>query len=68
MMHDLENALKYFAEICDEKNVPVGISVLTSGRFLVNYSLNEAPVMCDNLETAAKFIISHMFLTMAEPR
>ena len=68
MIQDLENALKYFAEICHEKNVPVGIAVSTSGRFFVKYSLSESPVFFDDFTTVAKFIIDHMYLTMAEKR
>ena len=68
MIQDIESALKYFAGICDEKNVPVGITVSTSGRFFVKYSLSETPVCFDDLTTAVKFIIDHRYLTMTEKR
>lgn len=35
---DLELALKYFAELAADRNVPVGIIVTGSGRFIVSYS------------------------------
>lgn len=64
MIQDLENALKYFAGICDEQNVPVGITVSCSGRFAVKHSLSETPVFFDDFTGAAKFIINEAFIKM----
>ena len=65
-MKKLQAALKFFAEITDTQNVPVGIVVTTSGKFAVKYSLSEGVVIENTLQGAARFIINEYMWTIAD--
>lgn len=54
----LEIALQHFASICAEKDVPVGFSVTTSGKFIVKYSLSERIELFIQIELAVNHIIN----------
>lgn len=56
-MTQLEKALMYFADFVTDYDVPVGIIVTSSGRFLVRRSLSESSKFYDTLDGAASAIV-----------
>lgn len=56
-MTKLEIALMYFADMVSDFDVPVGIIVLSSGRFMVRRSLSESSKIYESLDGAANAIV-----------